>query len=190
MTAAESSSQPGAESRLPVPASRVFLIGYRGTGKSTLARGLATALGWEMIDADVYLETKAGRTIQAIFQTEGEPAFRDLESAVLRELSERDHCVIATGGGVILRPENRERLRRGFVVWLTASAERIADRLELDPTTQTRRPNLTATGGLTEIQTLLAQREPLYRACADLVVDTNDATPETLVQTIRTSWNQ
>jgi shikimate kinase len=149
---------------------RIFLIGYRGTGKTSVAKLLAAKLGWTAIDADVVLEERAGKTIRQIFADDGEPAFRDLESAILADLAQREHVVISTGGGVVLRHENRERLKTGLTIWLMSDAESIWRRLQVDPTTSERRPNLTQ-GGLEEIVEMLAKREPLYRECADWSID-------------------
>ena len=149
------------------------LIGYRGTGKSTVARMIALALGWEWIDADVEIEWRAGKSIRAIFEDEGEPAFRDLESAVLADLRRREQIILALGGGVVLREQNRQVIKQaGPAVWLQASAETLAERIAADVTTTERRPNLTARGGITEIIAMLATRAPLYRDCATLAVDT------------------
>ncbi len=163
----------------------VTLIGYRGTGKSTVARVVAERLGWSWADADAQIEAQAGRTIRELFESEGEAGFRDREAAVIRELVARDRCVIAAGGGAILREENRQAIcQTGLVVWLTADARVIADRLEADASTATRRPALTPQGGLDEIRKLLAEREPLYRACAQLVIDTNTSTPASVAERI------
>jgi shikimate kinase len=160
---------------------RVFLVGYRGTGKSTVARLLAGRLGWAWADADELLEGRHGRSIRAIFAEEGESGFRDKEAAVLEELCRRPRHVIATGGGVVLRPENRQRLRAaGTVVWLTASAPTLWQRLERDATTGERRPPLTV-GGLAEIEELLQARQPLYAAVAHLSVDTERRLPDEVV---------
>jgi shikimate kinase len=161
----------------------LFLIGYRGTGKSTVARLLAQRLGWECCDADAVLEARCGRSIREIFADEGEAGFRDKEAMVLADLAERRYVVIATGGGVILRPENRALLQRGHVVWLTAPAEVLWQRLQGDATTSARRPNL-ARGGLAEIEELLALRTPLYAACADFTVDAAQPGPQQVCQTI------
>ena len=168
----------------------LILIGYRGTGKTTVGRLLATQLGWNFADADDLIETTAGRSIADIFATEGEAGFRDREAAAIRELCKRQRLVLATGGGVVLRPANRDLLRSaGFVVWLTASPETCWSRLQSDPTTSIRRPNLTATGGLEEIRGLLAFREPLYRELAHFVIGTDSPSPEAVATAILTEWN-
>jgi shikimate kinase len=155
----------------------IFLIGYRGTGKTTTARLLAEALGLPWIDADVLLEERHGRSVRQIFADEGEAGFRDKEAALLKELADRHGHVIATGGGVVLRPENRALLRRGTVVWLAAPPDVLWQRLQSDATTAERRPDL-ARGGLAEIEELLRVRTPLYAACADWQVDTSSCAPE------------
>src|SRR5262245_42715742 len=127
----------------------IILIGSRCTGKTTVGRLLANRLGWTFADADELVEATAAKSIAEIFASEGEPSFRDRESAALAELCARPNCVIATGGGAPLREQNRQLLNSGgFVAWLTASPEAIWERLQTDPTTAARRPNLTSTGGL------------------------------------------
>jgi shikimate kinase len=156
----------------------LVLIGYRGVGKTTVAKRLALALGWEWVDSDAEIERRAGKPIATIFAEEGEPSFRDLEAMVLDDLSNR-RLVIAAGGGIVIRKENRALLKeRATVVWLTADAETIHQRLASDPTTATRRPNLTGKPDREEIAHLLATREPLYRACADCVINTVGRSPE------------
>lgn len=148
----------------------IYLIGYRGVGKTTVAQILSQKLNRSWCDADALLEEKASKTIRQIFAEEGEGGFRDRESAVLRELAVRNDLIVATGGGVILREENRSLLKQGIVVWLTASTETIWSRLSKDSTTQERRPNLSR-GGIEEIEELLRSRVPLYQACADFKID-------------------
>lgn len=163
----------------------IFLIGYRGTGKSTVARLLAERWGWEYIDTDQEIESRSGKSIATIFAEEGETAFRLLETAVVTELSCRRRTVVALGGGAVLSEANRRAVQRaGIVVWLTATVDTIAKRLAADDKTATQRPNLTATGGLGEIETLLAAREPIYRACATFEVDTENKTPREIVDEI------
>ncbi len=150
----------------------VFLIGYRGSGKTTVAAALAQRLGWPWLDADAELERRTGKTIKQIFAEQGEPVFRDLESDILANLVRLDRHIVALGGGVVLREANRRLLAgRGKIVWLQASPEMLQARICGDATTAERRPNLTGQGGLAEIRTLLAERTPIYASCADLTVD-------------------
>jgi len=161
------------------------LIGYRATGKTTLARLLAGRLGWAWIDADVEIERKAGKSIARIFAEDGEPAFRDLEAEVTAELCARNRLVLAAGGGAPLREENRRAMRAaGKIVWLKATPETILARMSSDATTSGRRPNLTDRGPLDEIVELLRRREPTYRELADLEVDTEGKPPEQLAAEI------
>lgn len=166
----------------------LFLIGYRGCGKTSVGRALAALLGWPWLDADVELERRAGKSIKQIFADAGEIAFRDLESAVVADLARCDRHVLALGGGAVVREENRQALAgRGKVIWLMASPETLLARISADPATGARRPNLTGQGGLAEIRELLAQREPIYKAAADLVVDAERLNPEQLARQIAAS---
>ena len=160
----------------------VTLIGYRGTGKSTVAAALAQRLGCPWWDADVELERAVGTSIATLIREHGEARFRDQESVVLEELLAKPDGVLATGGGVILRPGNRERLRErgGCVVWLTAPGPILRRRLAADPTTASRRPGLTGA----DIDAALSTREPLYRECAGVVIDTSSDSPERIVAAI------
>jgi shikimate kinase len=162
----------------------VFLIGYRGSGKTTVAKNLAERLNWSWLDADAVLEERYGRSIRLIFAEEGEAGFREKEAAILDELCRSAHQVIATGGGVVLRAANRERLRAsGRVVWLEADAQTLWQRLQADATTRERRPPLKG-GGLAEIEHLLEVRTPLYRSCADFSVDTTELAPDRIASQI------
>jgi shikimate kinase len=155
----------------------LVLIGYRGTGKTTVARLLARQLSWDWVDSDVEVELRAGRSIAAIFADSGEATFRDLESAVLGELLERPDTVIAAGGGAVVRPENRHLLAKaGAVAWLTARVETILTRIAADTATASQRPNLLS-GGESEVRQLLAERMPLYSSCATVEVTTDERSP-------------
>jgi shikimate kinase len=161
------------------------LIGYRATGKTTLAELLARRLGWEWVDADVEIERRAGKSIAQIFAEDGEPAFRDLESQGIADLCRRDRLVLAAGGGAPMREENRLTIRQsGKVVWLTARPETILKRMSGDAATAERRPSLTGHAPLEEIVQLLARREPMYRETADFTVDTENRTPQELTAEI------
>jgi shikimate kinase len=169
----------------------VFLIGYRGSGKTTVARRLAELLGWTFIDADAELESRAGKSIKEIFAAGGEPAFRELESRVITDLAERNEHVVALGGGAILRDANRKAIAgRGPVVWLQASPETLFARINADPTTADRRPNLTAEGGVDEIRKLLEERTPMYKKAAVLAVDCNRLDPDEIARQILASLSQ
>lgn len=165
---------------------RITLIGYRGSGKSTIAAGLADRLGCGWVDADDVLEREIGSSITALIASRGEPFFRDLETALLERLVVEEQGVLATGGGVVLREHNRQLLRRRGrpVVWLTAPADVLRDRLAADPTTATRRPALAGGDVLDEVAAAVAAREPLYRAAADAVIDVAQAPPNTIVARI------
>ena len=161
----------------------LYLVGYRGTGKSTVGRLLADALDRPFVDLDERIETDAGRSITAIFADEGEAGFRYREMAALRAAAGMN-SIVATGGGVVLREENRRVLKStGFVVWLQAPAAILWERIRADTLTAARRPNLTS-GGLAEIVELLAVRERFYREVADAVVDAGAASPEAVTDAI------
>jgi shikimate kinase len=149
------------------------LIGYRATGKTTLARLLAARLGWQWIDADVEIERRTGKSIARIF------------AEVIADLCRRERLVLAAGGGAPLRAESRQAMRaNGKVVWLVAAPETILARMSSDDTSASRRPNLTEQGPLQEIVELLRQREPVYRESAHFRVDTEGRTPEQLAAEI------
>lgn len=165
----------------------LFLIGPRGSGKSTVARLLAQELGWDWLDADEVLEKRHGSSIRAIFASEGEAGFRAKEAVVLEELCLLSRHVIATGGGIVLRESNRALLRQsGRVVWLTADVETLWRRVQADNATTERRPILTV-GGREEMEEVMRFRETLYRQCADWIVETAGRTPEEIVAAIL-SW--
>jgi shikimate kinase len=174
----------------------LLLIGYRATGKTTLARMLGERLQLDAVDTDPLIEQKAGRTIANIFAELGEPTFRDYESQVIAELLRGEPCVIATGGGLPVRPANRELLKRyasatsarARVVWLKASPETILQRMSGDPATERMRPQLTNLPPLAEIVQVLNTREPIYRELADLEVDTEDVSLSELADRITCWW--
>lgn len=168
----------------------IYLIGYRGTGKSSVAPLLAKMLGepWSWLDLDAELERRAERSIAQIFEQDGEQTFRDLEEAELRRASQDRDKVVATGGGVVGREANRELLRQGYVVWLTATPKTILSRVSADTSTAARRPNLTARGGLEEIEQLLAKRTPLYQSLADVELSTEEDPPAEVARRIHGSF--
>lgn len=163
----------------------ISLIGYRGTGKTTVAPLLAARCRCTAIDADEQLERTGGRTIAEIFATDGEPEFRRLERETIVGFLKRNDIVLSVGGGAILNAETRRDLQAaGPVIWLKAKPETIAARIAADPVTAARRPNLTSAGGMDEIRQLLAAREPLYREAASLEVETDGKTAAQIVAEI------
>lgn len=152
----------------------ITLVGYRGTGKSSVAQQLAERLGLTAVDADAVIEQRAGRTIREIFDTQGEPAFRALERDVAAELLQQPGLVVATGGGAVLNELTRRDMRAaGPVVWLRATPATIETRMNADPHTRDRRPPLTVHDPRREIATMLAIREPLYREVATIEIETD-----------------
>ena len=162
----------------------IVLIGYRGTGKSTVGRLLAARLGRTLVSTDAEIVTRAKRTIPEIVAQEGWDYFRDLESDICRELASRDQLVIDTGGGAILRTHNVETLKKsGTLFWLTASVETIATRIGGD----NQRPSLTGSKSFVdEVADVLRERTPKYQAAADHVVATDDRSIDQLVETLLT----
>jgi shikimate kinase len=162
----------------------IVLIGYRGTGKSTVGRLLAARLGRELVSTDAEIVKRAQRAIPEIVAQQGWDYFRDLESDICQELSSRDHLVIDTGGGAILRPQNVEVLKKnGTLFWLTASVETIVKRIGSD----NQRPSLTGTKSFVdEIQDVLQERMPKYQAAADHVIETDNRSINQLVETLLT----
>lgn len=165
----------------------VVLIGMMGSGKTTIGRLLAEKTGMEFIDLDELIERRADMTIAELFQTYGEDYFRDLESQVLEEIASTRHAVIATGGGIVKRAENRQRLRDlGLVVWLDAPAEVLAERIGDDP----NRPLLSRSQPLKKLTQLLHERRPLYAETSHIHLDTTEHTPEEIVARILDELHQ
>ncbi|MEW6694599.1 MAG: shikimate kinase [Pseudomonadota bacterium] len=158
-----------------------YLIGLPGTGKTTVGRQLARRLQLPFVDADQVIEARTGCTIREFFEREGEAAFRDLEEAVIDELTQGPPCVLSTGGGAVLRPANRRHLReRGRVFYLRSSPEELARRLRHDRT----RPLLQVADPVQRLRELYAQRDPLYRETAHYTIETGRPSVATLVNMI------
>jgi len=148
----------------------LFLVGMPGCGKSTLGRLLAKRLVKPFFDADVELERRLGVTIPVIFELEGEPGFRDREATILAELVVQNNIVLSTGGGVVLRPSNRERLKQGgTVLYLHAPPATLWERTRHSK----HRPLLQAPDPFARVQELYAARDSLYREVADVVVESD-----------------
>ena len=164
----------------------IILIGYRGTGKTTVARKLAEHLGVPAFDSDPAIERRAGKSIADIFAQDGEQVFRDWEESVIAEiLADKSPLVLATGGGAILRAGTRERLRQsGRVIWLTASPETILRRISSDTASGTMRPSLTSLPMYEEIVSVLEQRKTLYAETAHETIDADCRTIDNIVEAI------
>ena len=169
----------------------IILIGYRGTGKTTVARGLSTRLDVPFFDSDAVIQRQADKTIAEIFAQDGESAFRDLEESVIATILNQTNptvskgLILATGGGAVLRQTTRHTLRQsGRVFWLKALPETILQRISDDAASQTMRPSLTSLPMMDEIITLLNQREKLYAETAHEMIDTDIYPAEDIVQMI------
>ena len=168
----------------------LYLIGYRGSGKSTVAPIVAEMLGRPWVDADDRVEERAEKSIADIFASEGEAHFRDLEAAVVSELASDREQVISLGGGAPMFERNRTQLTgSGKTVFLTAEIDVLWKRISGDQSTANRRPGLTDLDGRAEIETLLAKRNPVYKACADYTIAVDDLSPEEVAQQIVNWWS-
>ncbi|MDB6148832.1 MAG: aroK [Chthoniobacter sp.] len=153
------------------PLPNFVLIGFMGSGKSSIGRLIAGRLGYRFVDTDALVVRRAGQEIVDIFATHGEAHFRDLETAALESLAGEAHCVIATGGGIVVRERNHALLRRlGFVVLLTATEDVIFERVSRN----SKRPLLQTANPRATISEMLAARAPLYEAAAQWMLDTSD----------------
>ncbi|MDD2972804.1 MAG: shikimate kinase [Lachnospiraceae bacterium] len=150
----------------------VILIGFMGSGKTCVGRRLSYRLQRTMIDTDKQIEKQQGKTITEIFEEQGEPAFRDMETACLQEILETCHNqVISSGGGLPLREKNRELLGKiGCVVYLRVTADTVYQRLKDDTT----RPLLQGPNPQEKIAALLSERVEIYQAAADVIVDVDE----------------
>jgi len=160
----------------------VALIGFMGTGKTTVGKRLARRLGYQFVDSDIEIEQRTGIPVRTIFQEQGEVAFRKLESETIATIAPQPGQVISTGGGAVLQPINAELLRANCtVVWLTASPGVILKRVG---TAETRPLLAHATDPLGHIRRLLDARMRFYEAAAHLRVDTTDRRPEAVAEEI------
>lgn len=145
-----------------------------GSGKTTVGRALAPRFGLEFVDLDQEIEKRCGVEVSLIFEIEGEAGFRAREHALLAEIASRDGILLATGGGSVIQPANRDLLRRcGLVVWLQTTVGQQLKRLARDQ----RRPLLQTPDRRERLERLAQERDPLYRECAHLVIRSGDASP-------------
>lgn len=169
----------------------LVLIGYRGTGKSTVGKILAGRLDRRFVDLDIYIESNQNKSIKEIFEEGGEELFRKIEADAIKELHNQDNIVIAPGGGAILCEENVINLKQnGFIVLLEADDETIYARLNSDVGKRSQRPKLTDKSELEEIKEKQIERRPIYKKTADFIINTSFDTLEDVCEKIITEFNK
>ena len=160
----------------------IFLIGFMGCGKSTMARMLATELSMELIEMDETIEKEENRTINEIFATDGEQYFRDLESALIVRIGEKGNGIVSCGGGAILREENVVNMKKnGKVIYLEATPETIFERVRYS----TNRPLLNGNMNVEYICELMSKRVDKYKQAADVILSVDGKTKDAIVQEIK-----
>jgi shikimate kinase len=165
----------------------IGLIGYRGSGKTTVGPKLAKRLWQPFVDVDDLIVRQAGKSIKEIFEQSGEQAFRDLETQVVREVCLLGDAVISFGGGALDREENRQAVKAAScrLIYLRCDPAELLRRIRNDPQTAAARPNLTKLGGgIDEIQAVLTRREPIWRGVMTAELDVTTLTPEEVVREI------
>jgi shikimate kinase len=162
---------------------KIVLLGYRAVGKSTLGKLVAGRLDWPYRDIDRGIEEVIGQSITDYYQVHGEDPYRAIESQVVETMCRQDRCVIAFGAGSVMRPVNRRHARHdSLVFYLEASPELLWERVQNDPASASTRPAL-GSGGFSEVVEVLEQRAPVYRECADVVLDAT-ASPDDLADQV------
>lgn len=165
----------------------IYLVGLMGSGKTTIGRALARRMGRRFFDSDHEIEHRTGVRVPVIFEHEGETGFRKREAQVIGELTQETAIVLATGGGVVLDPANREALRTtGWVVYLDVPTHILLERTRHD----SNRPLLQVADPRERLNTLRAQRDPLYREIADLIIDGSRSNSHLAVTKILSEWEK
>jgi shikimate kinase len=163
----------------------LFLIGYRCSGKTTIGKSIATAMGWSFVDSDIRVTKACGKSVEAIIDTEGWNAFRRMEHSTIKQICTNDRQVVATGGGVVLDADNVKAMKtRGMLVWLGASAGTIRKRMLADKNSGHFRPALTERGRIEEIEGMLLQRNHYYESASDFFIQTDGLTPAEITRKI------
>jgi shikimate kinase len=165
----------------------IVLIGYRGSGKSTVGSRLAARLKMRFVDTDDLIEERQGAPISDIVKSHGWGHFRKLERSMIEEISKGNHLIIAPGGGAVLETDNVKALRKnGFIIWLKADKQTLLKRMNQDPGTNTRRPTLTGKGTSEELKEVMSLREPIYERVSEIQIDTSTLDVEAVVENILT----
>lgn len=163
----------------------IVLIGYRGSGKSTVGRRLAARLRKRFVDIDDLIEERHRAQIYDIVKSQGWDHFRRLGKSIIEEISKGDHLIIAPGGGAVLETDNVTTLsRNGFIIWLKPDQQTLLKRMDRDPRTYTRRPTLTGKGALEELEEMISIREPFYERVSEIQIDTSTLGVEAVVEKI------
>ncbi|HOA72460.1 MAG TPA: shikimate kinase [Phycisphaerae bacterium] len=163
----------------------LVLVGYRGSGKTTVGRALAERLGWPFLDTDQLIEQRMGKTIREIYADRGEPGFRELEAEVVAEAARLDRHVISTGGGVVLREDNVRALRAtGQLIYLTAPPEILWHRIYGDAHRHVTRLPMDPKTGLQQVRNALIERDPIYRQASHWIVDTHGCDIESVLNRV------
>lgn len=160
--------------------SLIILVGPMGAGKTTIGRLLAQQLNYDFYDSDIVIEQMTGASVSWIFDKEGENGFRQRETKVIKMLTEKNQIVLATGGGAVITPINREYLKRGTIIYLRASVDVQYERTFRDR----NRPLLQTTNPKQKLAELFAIRDPIYTEIADIIVTTGNTHPKKMVQEI------
>ncbi|MFG6383361.1 MAG: shikimate kinase [Lachnospiraceae bacterium] len=164
----------------------IYLIGFMGTGKSTISHSLATILKYEEIDTDLWITQQQGKSVTEIFELYGEQYFRDLETECLKQMKMEHHKIISCGGGMVLRKENITLMKEnGVVVLLTATPNTIFSRVKHG----TGRPILNENMTVEYISELLQKRSPYYKAAGDITITTDYKSPEQISEEIKNSFD-
>jgi len=165
----------------------IILVGLMGDGKSNIGRNLAKQLNKDFYDSDRVIEDRTGVDIATIFEIEGEQGFRDREEQVIKELCQSKNIVLATGGGSILREENRKNMKKyGHVVYLCTTAELLYSRIRYDKS----RPLMQNKNPLETLRKLLRDREPFYKEVADTIITTGKQKASVIVRRVEEAINQ
>jgi shikimate kinase len=180
------SSKEKKSARVRGRGANLVLIGFRGSGKSTLGRRAARRLGLRFVDTDQLVEAQEGMAVRKIFEEKGEEYFRDAEARAVRSLRGSRGCVICAGGGAPCRKENRGALRSiGAVVWLVVTPETVLERIR-----RSARPPLTSLPLEDEVVLLMRERSDIYAAMADFIVATDGKSPEEAVHELEHVWRR
>jgi shikimate kinase len=164
----------------------IILIGYRGSGKSTVGSRLASRMGRRFVDTDDLIESEEGE-IREMVASHGWDYFRTIEKKRIEEISKEDNLVIALGGGAVLDPDNVVNLsKNGLIIWLKADREVVQKRINQDPRTFASRPTLTGRGTIEELEEIMVFRDPYYEKAAKIQFDTSSMNVEAVVENILT----